>query len=448
MKRFKTTLLIAALLSIFSISVTGQYVATSPLSYYMPITLAVDPITHIPVATECTWLVNINDAKAVRFTYTTDMVYGAHQLYFYELGADGTTYQLVDIIGAYNGSQPMNFATGYSSGTFSTKVKNGKAMVKLICNSVGIAKFNVQFGADNSLAINGDVNAAGDLNAAGNVKLGPAGGGISTISGMANSGAIQIKSNPTASGSANRYLRLGWRDNNALFSPALSINEDLRVGIGTTTPATPLDVYGNATFGTTYKIKLMDFPGHASWIDMPVVVGKASGIGSGGVGVNPWIGYAGAATQWFTNSLAGDICYRNTGGKLLFGNTTASAAMSVSGNKVGIGTTTPDSLLTVKGTIHTRGVLIDMSGALVPDFVFDANYNLKPLNEVEQYIKVNKHLAEIPSASEVSQKGINVGDMQNKLLQKIEELTLYMIEQQKTINQQSAKIEELEKKIK
>ena len=71
-----------------------------------------------------------------------------------------------------------------------------------------------------------------------------------------------------------------------------------------------------------------------------------------------------------------------------------------------------------------------------------------PLNQVEQYVNTNSHLPEMPSAAEVSKNGLNMGEMQNKLLQKVEELTLYMIDQQKTINQQSAKIEELEKKLK
>jgi hypothetical protein len=70
-----------------------------------------------------------------------------------------------------------------------------------------------------------------------------------------------------------------------------------------------------------------------------------------------------------------------------------------------------------------------------------------PLNDVEEYVKINSHLPEIPSAEEITKNGFKMGEMQNKLLQKVEELTLYMIEQQKTINQQSAKIEELEKKL-
>ena len=87
----------------------------------------------------------------------------------------------------------------------------------------------------------------------------------------------------------------------------------------------------------------------------------------------------------------------------------------------------------MNGTIHAREVKIDVTG--FADYVFDQNYKLMPLNKVEQYVKANSHLPDIPSATEVGKNGINIGEMQNKLLQKLEELTLYVIEQQKQIEQ-------------
>jgi len=115
--------------------------------------------------------------------------------------------------------------------------------------------------------------------------------------------------------------------------------------------------------------------------------------------------------------------------------------------RIGIGLTNPDEMLTVNGIIHAKEVKVDMTGSLA-DFVFKPTYKLMPLNQVEQYVNTNSHLPEMPSAAEVSKNGLNMGEMQNKLLQKVEELTLYMIDQQKTINLQSAKIEELERKLK
>ncbi|MES2430938.1 MAG: hypothetical protein V4556_08375 [Bacteroidota bacterium] len=81
------------------------------------------------------------------------------------------------------------------------------------------------------------------------------------------------------------------------------------------------------------------------------------------------------------------------------------------------------------------------------DFVFDSSYNLPKLIDVENYIKQNKHLQDVPSASEVERNGIEVGGNQAILLQKIEELTLYIIEQDKKNNKQEAAIADLEKQL-
>jgi hypothetical protein len=75
-----------------------------------------------------------------------------------------------------------------------------------------------------------------------------------------------------------------------------------------------------------------------------------------------------------------------------------------------------------------------------PDYVFDKRYNLPPLSEVEQHIKEKGHLKDIPSAEEVSQNGILLGEMNAKLLQKIEELTLYIIDQEARIKKLEAAI--------
>jgi len=108
-------------------------------------------------------------------------------------------------------------------------------------------------------------------------------------------------------------------------------------------------------------------------------------------------------------------------------------------NNVGIGTINPDQKLTVKGKIHAEEVIVDLN-VPVADYVFHPTYKLMPLNQVEQYVKTNNHLPEIPAADEVSKNGMNMGEMQNKLLQKVEELTLYVIEQQKQIEELKAEL--------
>ncbi len=117
---------------------------------------------------------------------------------------------------------------------------------------------------------------------------------------------------------------------------------------------------------------------------------------------------------------------------------------------VGIGTTTPDSKLTVKGKIHTQEVKVDLAGAVAPDYVFLEDYNLKTLDEVSKHIKEKGHLPNIPSATQMEKEGVNLKEMNLKLLEKIEELTLYTIAQEKEIQKlqlQNSKIEELENKL-
>ncbi|MFL9485741.1 hypothetical protein ACI6Q2_23385, partial [Chitinophagaceae bacterium LWZ2-11] len=127
------------------------------------------------------------------------------------------------------------------------------------------------------------------------------------------------------------------------------------------------------------------------------------------------------------------------------GSSWASGITQKSGN-VGIGTTTPGSYkLAVEGTIGARKLKITQVSPW-PDYVFDSSYTLTPLAQVEQFIKDNKHLPDVPSAKEVTDKGLDVGDNQAVLLKKIEELTLYMIEMKKENENLKQRVEKLESK--
>ncbi len=123
-------------------------------------------------------------------------------------------------------------------------------------------------------------------------------------------------------------------------------------------------------------------------------------------------------------------------------------AFTIKGNgNVGIGTDTPQHKLDVKGAINAQTLLVNNKRLPYADHVFNDDYQLRPLAEVENFVTTHKHLPDIPSAKSMEKNGVDIGELQIKLLQKIEELTLYVIEQDKKINEQEKRIKNLEMKL-
>ncbi|WP_312768988.1 hypothetical protein [Epilithonimonas sp.] len=100
-----------------------------------------------------------------------------------------------------------------------------------------------------------------------------------------------------------------------------------------------------------------------------------------------------------------------------------------------------DGNIAASGRMEAKEVKVSQSPTA--DFVFEEDYNLPKLEDVEKHIKEKKHLPEIASAKEMERDGVNIGEFQIKLLQKIEELTLYSIEQHKRLNCQSEELKNL-----
>lgn len=181
-------------------------------------------------------------------------------------------------------------------------------------------------------------------------------------------------------------------------------------------------------------------------------------------------GLAALGNTKFSNNVGG---YKNGAGAIMFFGNSGLMAFYVTGEstgkdtnvdwgtaqmyitrngRVGIGVLDPEHKLDVDGSIRGEKIIADPDAW--PDYVFEADYNLKSLDEVEAYIKANGHLPNIAPADTFLTNGVSIGDMDVKLLEKIEELTLYTIEQEKQIKQQtlqsrqqSALIEELLQRV-
>ena len=137
----------------------------------------------------------------------------------------------------------------------------------------------------------------------------------------------------------------------------------------------------------------------------------------------------------------------NTGGSTGGGDTVwnvSGSDINFIAGKVGIGTDNPDQALTVNGIIHTKEVRVDVQGPFVPDYVFYEDYNLKTLEEVQNFINEHGHLPNIPSAQQMEKEGMNLKEMNLKLLEKVEELTLYILDQEKRSLEQEERIKVLE----
>ncbi|MFQ6601781.1 hypothetical protein [Flavobacterium sp. C3NV] len=214
----------------------------------------------------------------------------------------------------------------------------------------------------------------------------------------------------------SRIISKGWNANIDMHTFKISgvenfdqlhLNTNGNVGIGNSAPDAPLTVYGISNFypiriggGDARQFSIKHYFSNPTFIsnEYPVVIGTGGG----------------------------------------------NQPLVLDAARIGIGTSNPSAMLTVAGNIASREVKVTVDAGA--DFVFENDYNLPSLESVDQFIKENKHLPEIASAEEMKKDGINLSEMNIKLLQKIEEMTLYMINQNKKMNNLEKRLEKFEKK--
>ena len=254
------------------------------------------------------------------------------------------------------------------------------------------------------------------------------------------------RSRPQRRASATPPARRFWKTHgNPLAVPPLHFlgtgnNADLEirsrgVGIGTATPDTKLHVNNN--FGPEGLATFTHGGGAQVIDDATVMIGHTHNV-MHGVSIrtsNNAGGDQDHASVWIENV--------GMGGLVFYGADQANDpdpfVIDHDGN-VGIGTKKPAEKLHVCGNIRATGsITANVPGC--PDYVFEPDYTLMPLDELEAYIDREKHLPNIPSAAEVEREGINLGEFQMRLLEKVEELVLYTLRQHKTILRQDQTID-------
>lgn len=206
------------------------------------------------------------------------------------------------------------------------------------------------------------------------------------------------------------------------------------VGIGTSSPTEKLEVSGNAkatnvTATSAVQSSTLTVTGNVTFNSLAGSSSKILTVGSNGLLSSADMSEVG---DGMGNHIA--TTNLNLNGKNIVGATNGTGGIYVAQNgnvRIGAGTANPTKTLEVNGAIRSKEVLVEVANW--SDFVFDKDYDLMTLKEVESYIKENGHLPDVPSAKEVKANGVEVGEMNAILLQKIEELTLYIIELEKKI---------------
>lgn len=233
-----------------------------------------------------------------------------------------------------------------------------------------------------------------------------------------------------------------------------SISEIGRVGIGVTVPLAALDVRTSEGKGTPVAIFNNTFGDYSREVqdNRPFVVKR--GIGAGEA-IYTFVQDTEAIYEYRNDESSNRMVFRmvNTDTESGGGtNSNRNEVLTLHGNGSGGGISVGSSnlplgyQLSVDGKILAEEIQIKLSQSW-PDYVFAEDYQLRPLSELAEYIQKNKHLPDVPAQEEVAEQGISLGTMNVKLLQKVEELTLYLLEQNKQMLVQSERIDDLTQQV-
>ncbi|RPI28698.1 MAG: hypothetical protein EHM61_04165 [Acidobacteria bacterium] len=250
--------------------------------------------------------------------------------------------------------------------------------------------------------------------------------------------------NPVTNVTAIGYRSYVSRSNSLILGGVMGINgatAETFVGIGTPSPDRQLVVEGSQALGKFRRYSAVSSSHAPAFLFERA---RGTNISPSNILPGDYLGkvqfraYVNGTTPEY-GALVFAAADANQNGRFAFVDrdlTTERMVILNTGN-VGIGTSTPTALLDVAGSVRIRGsISYGQPASSVPDYVFESDYRLMPLRQLGQYVKTEKHLPNIPKASEIQDNGVNLGEFQMKLLEKIEELTLYTVEQANVIERQ------------
>ncbi len=321
-----------------------------------------------------------------------------------------------------------------------TTLPQGKLHVvgKSLFDKVGIGTTNPL----TDLQVNGSVSIGYDaampsesrsLIVSGNVGIGT----FTPAAKLDVAGKVKVQNFQLATGFNTGYVLVSDYQGNASWADPTTVNagawlrngnnvyvgSDRKIGIGTETPAEQLQVTGNILIGGAIK------GGHADWRPLAFYGGTSESDGS--------------YILMGNNSTSSDgsikMFAKGTNSNIEFNNKNMTILALRANNEIVMGNPDTKVIMRVNGDITANLVRVNTQSWW--DEVFDDTYTLQPLAEVEAYIAQHKHLPGIPSEAEVKANGIDIAQINALLLKKIEELTLYVIELEKKLNERKEKLE-------
>lgn len=225
---------------------------------------------------------------------------------------------------------------------------------------------------------------------------------------------------------ANSYAMLGFSFTGyASGESLLMVKDDDVTSVALFTATDPIAIQGNLSLGTQSSLARLDVAGGPIWTTNNWL--KSMKLYNGSA-----IEFTGATRSFGLGASGANLYFSNMN---LDGSGGANYFMAADGNtgnmSIGSSSPSPNYKLTVEGTLGARRVKVQQ-GAWA-DYVFHPDYQLPSLQEVEHFVTTEKHLEGIPSEKEVVEKGLDLGEFDQQLLKKVEELTLYIIQLNKNV---------------